>query len=107
MINAPTADPLRPAQRVFDRRHAPKREPDKRNVNREVRNLFPETWAEMMRLREAGVSSLSPEYQTLLERPLSLLEWRMDRRPLSSTIEWKRSRRTSIGPSSVTTPSGP
>jgi proline iminopeptidase len=45
------------------------------NVNHEVRTRYPEVWAELMALRDAGVGSLADEYQALLARVLPELEW--------------------------------
>jgi proline iminopeptidase len=44
-------------------------------VNLELQRLFPEEWRQILRLREEGVRSLDPEYQKLVSRVLSDLEW--------------------------------
>lgn len=45
------------------------------NLNHEVRNQDPETWAEILALRKAGVLSLDPRYQELLEPAVERMEW--------------------------------
>ena len=44
-------------------------------VNLELQRLFPEEWRQILRLRESGVRSLDPEYQSLVARVLPDLEW--------------------------------
>ena len=44
-------------------------------VNAELQRLFPEEWRQILTLREQGVTSLDPEYQTLVARVLPDLEW--------------------------------
>jgi len=45
------------------------------NLNHEVRHQDPETWAEIMTLRAAGVRSLDPSYQEHLEPVVERMEW--------------------------------
>ena len=45
------------------------------NLNHEVRNQDPEAWAEILALRKAGVLSLDPRYQELLEPAVERMEW--------------------------------
>jgi proline iminopeptidase len=45
------------------------------NLNHEVRNQHPEAWAEISALRRAGILSLDPRYQELLEPALAEMEW--------------------------------
>lgn len=45
------------------------------NVNRTLRTHFPETWTELVSMREAGVRSNDAGYQELVSRALPRLEW--------------------------------
>ncbi|HEV2779819.1 MAG TPA: alpha/beta fold hydrolase [Actinophytocola sp.] len=45
------------------------------NVNHEIRVRYPQLWDRLMRLREAGITSLAPEYQAVFQRVLPELEW--------------------------------
>lgn len=50
-------------------------------VNREVADLWPDTWAQLQRLRDEGVLSGDPRYQDLLAPALEVLEWRRPDHP--------------------------
>jgi proline iminopeptidase len=45
------------------------------NVNRTLRAHFPETWTQLVSMRQAGVRSDDARYQELLSRALPRLEW--------------------------------
>lgn len=45
------------------------------NINRELENQFPEAWAEIQRLRAAGVASSDPDMQALFARHGSIVRW--------------------------------